>query len=91
MKERQTYGENPLQRQWQTPCPFIGSLIGSVGDTSNNDATDRPGHLKSGGHNTSKGNRNNFTGVGRRVCNEETPWDTFKSLTNDEDSERVGL
>jgi hypothetical protein len=35
--------------------------------------------------------RNDLTGVGGAVGDEEAPWDTLECLTDDENLERVGL
>jgi hypothetical protein len=47
--------------------------------------------LQSSRAGTAKGERDDLTGVGGGVCNEETPRDTFQRLSDRQEGERVGL
>lgn len=72
-----TYRKNPLQRQRYTPGPLVISLVVAICGAGDNNLTDGPTHLQSRSAGASKGERDDFAGVGRGVGDEEAPWDTF--------------
>jgi hypothetical protein len=82
-----TYREDPLQGKRTSPCPLIVALVVLVSGGCDDDTTNRPTHLQCSCTGTTKDKRNNLTGVGRRVCDEQSPWYTFKRLSDDEDLE----
>lgn len=86
-----TYRENPLKGERSTPSPLVVTLVESVCGTGDNDLTNRPTHLQRGSASTTERDGDNLTGVCGSVGNEETPRDTFESLSDDEESKRIGL
>jgi hypothetical protein len=86
-----TDGKDPLQGQWYSPSPLIGSLIEGIRNGSNDNTSDGPAHLKGSGSGASKGKRHNLAGIGRGVGDENTPRNALKSLSNHENGKRFGL
>jgi hypothetical protein len=86
-----TYGEDPLERCWHSPTPLVVALVVGVGDSGDDDAPDGPAHLQCCCACTPQRQRNDLTGVGRAVCDEEAPWDTFECLSDNENLQRIGL
>ena len=86
-----TYREDPLQGKGCSPSPLVVTLVKSVCRASHDDTTDRPTHLQSSGAGTTKGQRHDLGSVSGGIGDEETPWDTLKSLTDDKKSKGVGL
>jgi len=84
---RVAYWKNPLEGKRNSPSPLVVSAVVAIGGSSNNDATNRPTHLKSSGDSTSKRKRNDLTSVGWCVGDEDTPRHTLEGLSNDEDGE----
>jgi hypothetical protein len=81
-REGGTHRKDPLQSERTSPCPFIVSLVVSVGGGSDDNSTNRPTHLKSGCAGAAKDERNNLTGIGGRIGNEQSPRDAFKCLSD---------
>lgn len=74
---RGLYREDPLQGKWCAPFPLRSERVVTVGGARDDDGTNGPTHLQGGRDCSAKGQRDDFTGVGRGVGDEETPWDTF--------------
>ena len=86
-----SYREDPLQGKRYPPGPMC--LVGLVafGGSSNNDTSNTPGHLQRRRDSATKSKRDNLTGVGGRVGNEEAPRHAFEGLADGENRKRVGL
>lgn len=78
-----TDGKDPLQCQRYSPGPLIISVLVSICRSGDDDATNGPTHLQSCRAGTSKRKGNNLASICWRIRNEETPWNTFESLSND--------
>jgi len=86
-----TYREDPLKGSRHSPTPLVVALVVGVGNSGDDDASNGPAHLQGCCACGSQCQRNDLTGVGRAVCDEEAPWNTFKCLSDDKHFERVGL
>lgn len=86
-----TYWEYPLEGEREAPGPLVFKLVGAESSAGNNDLADGPAHLQGRRAGASEREGDNFTGVGRRVCNKHAPGDTFKCLSNNKKRERVCL
>lgn len=71
------YREDPLQGKWRAPFPLRLERVVAICSTRDNDGTNGPTHLQGRGDCSAEGERDDFTGVGWGVGDEETPWDTF--------------
>ena len=87
----ETYREDPLKSGRHSPAPLVVTLVVGVGDSGDNDASNRPAHLQSCCACTSQSQRNNLTSICWRIGDEETPWNALECLSDDKDLERVGL
>lgn len=85
------YREDPLQGKWCTPFPLGVETVVAIRGSSNDDGSNGPTHLQGCRDCSSQRQRNNFTGVGWGIGDEETPWDTFEGLSDHEEGEGVGL
>lgn len=83
--------EDPLEGGGKSPTPLIVTLVIRIGDSGDDDTTDGPAHLQSRCTRTPETERNDLTGVGGRVGNEESPGNTFQCLSDDEHFEGVSL
>jgi hypothetical protein len=86
-----THGEDPLECCWHSPTPLVVALVVGVGDSGDDDASDGPAHLQCCSACAPQRQRNDLTGVGGAVGDEEAPWNTLECLTDDENLERIGL
>jgi hypothetical protein len=86
-----THREDPLQGKRYSPRPLVVSFVVAICGSSNNNATNRPGHLQASCAGTSEGDRDDLTSIGRCVRNEESPGDAFERLSNGKNLKRVCL
>ncbi len=61
-----------------------------VGNSTNDDAADRPEHLQHLGGRGSQLDGYDLTAVCRRVGNEDTPWQALEKLRHENNGKRVG-
>lgn len=90
-EDQEGRGENPLQGEGHAPGPLVIALVVGVGGGRDDDAADGPGHLQRGGDGASEGQGDDLGCVGGRVGDEETPGDTLKQLSDDQDGQGIGL
>lgn len=76
---------------WHVPVSLSAVLlVVTVGDGTNDDATDSPEHLQHLSGRGSESERYNLAAVGGCICDEDSPWNTLKDLSGEHDGKRVG-
>lgn len=76
---------------WHVPVS-LGAvlLVVTVGDGTDDNATNSPEHLQHLSGRSSESEGYNLTAVGGCVGDEDSPWDTLKDLRGEHDGKRVG-